>query len=170
MLSKSLHFIDNISEWSGKIVSVLIYGILLTLIYEIVARYVFGAPTNWAHESSAFFFGAYFMLGAAYCFYREGMISVDVVFRRLSKRTQAILNVITFMFFLGVCFILIWYGGIAAADSWRVEEHSNTVWMPPLYHARTIIPISASLLLLQGIAKLIRDASVAFTGKELGEK
>ena len=169
MLSKSLRFIDILSEWSGKVVSVLIYGTLLTLVYEVFARYVFNAPTNWAHETSAFFFGAYFMLGAAYCLYREGMISVDIIFRRLPKRTQAILNVITFIFFLGVCFILIWYGGIAAADSWRAEEHSNSVWRPPVYHIRTAIPVGAFLLVLQGIAKFIRDASIAFSGKELEE-
>jgi len=170
MLNKSLRFVDNLSEWSGRVVSLLIYGMLGTLVYEVFARYVFNAPTIWAHETSAFFFGAYFMLGAAYCLRREGMISVDVIYRRLSRRTQAILDVITFFFFLAVCFTLIWPGGIDALHSWRVGEHTNTTWMPPLYPARTVIPVAALLLVLQGIANFIRNARIAFTGRALKEE
>jgi TRAP-type mannitol/chloroaromatic compound transport system permease small subunit len=170
MLQTSLlSFIDNLSEWSGRVVSVLIYGVLLTLVYEVFARYVFNAPTIWAHESSAFFFGTYFMLGAAYCFRHEGMISVDIIYRHLPKRTQAVLNLITFAFFLAICLTLIWIGGIDALDSWQAWENSNSTWAPPLYPIKTMIPIGALLLLLQGIAKFVRDASIAFTGKELGE-
>ena len=169
MLKRILRFIDNLSEWSGKVVSLLIYGVLGTLIYEILARYLFNKPTIWAHETSVFFFGAYFMLGAAYGLKNEGMIHVDIIIRRLPRRTQATLNVITFLFFLAVCMSLVWGGGNDAVYSWRVWEHTNTTWGPPLYPLKTVVPIAAFLLLLQGIAHLIRDACIAFTGKELKE-
>ena len=169
MLKRVLRFIDNLSEWSGKAVSLLIYGVLGTLVYEICARYLFNKPTIWAHETSAFFFGAYFMLGAAYGLKNEGMIHVDIIIRRLPRRIQAILNVVTFAFFLAVCMALIWGGTQDALYSWSVREHTNTTWGPPLYPLRTVIPIAAILLLMQGTARFVRDASVAFTGKELEE-
>jgi TRAP-type mannitol/chloroaromatic compound transport system permease small subunit len=169
MLKKTLRFINQLSEWSGRVVSLLIYGVLGTLIYEVVARYVFNSPTIWAHETSTFFFGAYFMLGAAYCLRHDSMIHVDILCRRLSPRKQAALNVATFVLFVAVCVPLIWMGGKDAAYSWSVREHTNTTWAPALYPLRIVIPVAASLLFLQGIARFIRDASFAFTGKELKE-
>jgi len=169
MLKKVLRAIDTMSEWSGWVVSLLIYGVMGTLVYEVCARYIFNSPTIWAHETSTFFFGAYFMLGAAYCLRREGMISVDILYCRLPRRIQAMLNLITFGFFLAVCVILIWAGGKDAAYSWSVWERTNTTWEPPLYPLRTIIPVAALMLLLQGIAQFIRDASIAFTGREIKE-
>ena len=170
MLNKSLRLIGNLSEWSGRVVSLLVYGIMGTLIYEVFARYIFNKPTIWAHEASGFFFGAYFMLGAAYCLRHEGMISVDIIYRHLSRRTQSVLDVITFIFFAAVCVTLIWPGWIDAIHSWHIGEHTNSTWMPPLYPARTVIPVAACLLLLQGTAKFIRDAITAITGRELKEK
>lgn len=169
MLKKALRFIDQLSEWTGRVTSFLIYGVLGTLVYEVFARYVFNSPTIWAHETSSFFFGGYFMLGAAYCLRHDSMIHVDILCRRLSPRKQAALNVLTFVLFVAVCVPLIWMGGKDAAYSWSVREHTNSTWAPPLYPLRIVIPVAASLLFLQGIARFIRDVSITFTGKELKE-
>jgi|MudIll2142460700_1097286.scaffolds.fasta_scaffold142794_1 TRAP-type mannitol/chloroaromatic compound transport system permease small subunit len=169
MLKKTLRFIDNLSDKSGKVISPMIYVVLGTLVFEVFARYLFNRPTIWAHETSTFFYGAYFMLGAAYCLRHEGMITVDIIQRRLPRRIQALLNMITFVFFLAVCLVLLWLGGKDALYSWKVGEHTNTTWEPPLYPLKTVIPVAAFLLLLQGIARFIRDASIACTGKEVKE-
>jgi TRAP-type mannitol/chloroaromatic compound transport system permease small subunit len=169
MLARILLFIDNLSDKSGKVVSLLIYGVLGTLVFEVFARYLFNRPTIWAHETSTFFYGSYFMLGGAYCHRHQGMISVDIIHRRLPRRVQAFLNVITFVILLAICLVLIWLGGLEAIYSWQVREHTNTTWEPPLYPLRTVIPIAAVLLLLQGIAQFIRDVSIAFTGREIKE-
>lgn len=169
MLKKTLRFIDNLSDKSGKVISPMIYVVLGTLVFEVFARYLFNRPTIWAHETSTFFYGAYFMLGAAYCLRHEGMITVDIIQRRLPRRIQALLNMITFVFFLAVCLVLLWLGGKDALYSWKVGEHTNTTWEPPLYPLKTVIPVAAFLLLLQGIARFIRDASIACTGKEIKE-
>ena len=169
MLKKTLRFIDNLSDKSGKVISPMIYVVLGTLVFEVFARYLFNRPTIWAHETSTFFYGAYFMLGAAYCLRHEGMITVDIIQRRLPRRIQALLNMITFVFFLAVCLVLLWLGGKDALCSWKVGEHTNTTWEPPLYPLKTVIPVAAFLLLLQGIARFIRDASIACTGKEVKE-
>ena len=169
MLKKTLRFIDNLSDKSGKVISPMIYVVLGTLVFEVFARYLFNRPTIWAHETSTFFYGAYFMLGAAYCLRHEGMITVDIIHRRLPRRIQALLNMITFVFFLAVCLVLLWLGGKDAIYSWKVWEHTNTTWEPPLYPLKTVVPVAAFLLLLQGVARFIRDASIAFTGKEIKE-
>jgi TRAP-type mannitol/chloroaromatic compound transport system permease small subunit len=169
MLKKAVHFIDHLSEWNGKITHFLIYGFLGTLVYEIFARYLFNSPTIWAHEMSTFFYGAYFLLGAAFSLRRGGMISVDILVNRLSRRARAFLNVITFFFLLSVCLALLWLGGKDALYSWSIRECTNSTWGPPLYPLRMVIPVSAFLLMLQGMADFIREACIAFTGKELEE-
>jgi TRAP-type mannitol/chloroaromatic compound transport system permease small subunit len=148
----------------------LVYGVLGTLVFEVFARYIFDKPTIWAHETSTFFFGAYFLLGGAFCLRREGMIFVDVIYGRLSRRKQAILNMITFPFFLAVCYVLIWIGTEEAIYSWSVWERTNTTWEPPLYPLKTVVPVAAFLLFLQGIANFIREVSIALSGKELKEE
>lgn len=98
------------------------------------------------------------------------MISVDIIYGRLSRRKQAVLNMITFLFFLAVCYVLIWLGGKEAIYSWNVWERTNTTWEPPLYPLKTVVPVAAFLLFLQGIANFIREFSIALSGKELKEE
>ncbi len=170
MLMRILRGIDSLSEFTGKITSILVYGVMGTLVLEVFARYFFDRPTIWAHETSAFLFGAYFLLGGAFCLRREGMIFVDVVYSRISRRKQAAVNMITFVFFLAVCYVLIWLGSQEAIYSWSVWERTNTTWEPPLYPLKTVTPVGAFLLLLQGIANFIREANMALRGKELREE
>jgi TRAP-type mannitol/chloroaromatic compound transport system permease small subunit len=170
MVRKFLRGIDNLSEKTGRFVSILVYGVLGTLVFEVFARYIFDKPTIWAHETSTFFFGAYFLLGGAFCLRREGMIFVDVIYGRLSRRKQAILNMITFPFFLAVCYVLIWLGTQETIYSWSVWERTNTTWEPPLYPLKTVVPVAAFLLFLQGVANFIRELTIALGRKELTEE
>ena len=165
MLKRILHSIDAFSSWVGYITSTLIFAMLAVLLYEICARYLFHAPTIWAHETSAFIFGAYFMLASAYVLCIRGHVSINIFYDRLSVRMQAILDLVTFIFFLLMCITLIWHGGRVALDAWRMGETSQSVWGPPLYPIRTLIPIGAIILLIQGIAKFVRDLNIAITGK-----
>ena len=169
MLRRILGWIDNLTEKTGHIFSILIYGVIGVLVFEIAARYFFNQPTIWAHETSTFLYGAYFLLGGAFCLHREGMINVDIVYRHLSPRRQAVLNMFTFLFLFVMCGVLIWWGGQEAIYSWSVWERTNSTWEPPLYPLKTIVPLAAFLLLLQGVARFIRDASIALTGKDLKE-
>ena len=96
------------------------------------------------------------------------MISVDLFFARLSRRTQAVINTLTFIFFLSVCYVLIWLGGQDALASWKAGERSIvSTWRPPLYPLKIVVPIATFLLLLQGLANFLKEVTMAFRGKEL---
>jgi TRAP-type mannitol/chloroaromatic compound transport system permease small subunit len=150
------------SEWSGHLSSFLIFGILGTLLTEILLRYIFDLPTIWAHELSGFIFGAYFMLSSAYVLHIKGHVGVDIVYGRLPVRTRAIIDLITFIFFVLVCITLIWWGGRVALQSWQTGERTSSDWLPPLAPIRTVIFIGALLLLLQGVTKFVEDLRIAF--------
>lgn len=161
-----LRIIDRISEWSGKSVSFLVIAIMGITVWEVVLRYVFNAPTIWAFDAAYLIFGAYGVLGGAYTLYLKGHVNVDILYGRLPLRARAIVDVVTSTFFFFFCGLLLWKGGVMAWDSLKIMEHASSAWSPPVYPIKLTIPIGASLLLLQGMAKFIRDLIVAVTGKE----
>lgn len=160
MLEKALHIIDTTNNWTLRLFGWLVFVVLTVLLIEIISRYVFHAPTIWAHQTAEFFFGGYFILMAGYVFRIRGHVYIDIVYSRFSKRGQAILDLITVIFFLLLTVSLMWWGGVMAAKSWRDHELSSFIWAAPLYPAKTAIPIGAFLLFLQGLAKIIRDIKV----------
>lgn len=160
-LERLLYVIDSISEWSGKIASWLIFPMILVLVFETVLRYGFESPTIWAHETSQMLFGAFFLLmGACVLRYREH-VNLDIVYDRFSPRIRAIVDLVTAVLFFLVCGFLLWKGGEFAWTSLMRLERSTSPWRPPIYPLKLIIPIAAFLILLQGLAKFIRDLNIA---------
>jgi len=166
-LGSVCHSIDVLNSWAGKIVSWLVVGMIVVLLYEVVLRYCFNSPTIWAHETSQLMFGAYIIVLGAYTHFCKAHVSMDIFYTRWSLRTRAILDVSTFIFFLFFCGVILWYGADYAANSVAYLEQSHSSWGPPIWEVKLLIPIGAFLFLLQGLAKFIRDLTIATTGKEL---
>ena len=152
-----LNWIDKISEYSGKIVSFLVLLMIGIVTYEVVARYVFNSPTLWAHETAQYIFGSFTILGGAYVLLRESHVRMDIIYSRVSPRTQAILDIITAPLFFAFIGVLLWKGGQIAWSSIELLEKSNSQWRPPIYPVKAMIPLAAFLILIQGIARLIRN-------------
>jgi TRAP-type mannitol/chloroaromatic compound transport system permease small subunit len=160
-IEKALSHIDRVSEWTGKATSYLILLLTAVITYEVVLRYGFNSPTIWAQETSTYIFGAFFMLGGAYVMRHDGHVRVDIIYSRLSPRRRAIVDLITFpIFFFLFLGILVTEGTGMAIWSWTIWEHTQSPWSPPIYPLKTVIPVAALLLLLQGIARYIRDIMV----------
>lgn len=162
-----IHTIDGIGEWSGKIVGWLILPLILGLTYEVIARYGFNSPTVWAYDLAYMLYGTLFMLGAAYTLRHNGHIRTDMLYERWSPKKQGWINVISylFLFFPGMIFFLI-SGTSAAIHSWSILEKSDlSPWRPPLYPFKTVIPLTAFLLILQGIAEFFKSLHAALKGR-----
>lgn len=160
-----LHYIDLVSEWTGKSISFLIIVLNLVIGYEVIARYLLNAPTKWAHEASGMLFGTYIVIGGAYILLNKGHVNMDIFYNRLSKRHKALLDIITFWVFAFFCAALLWKGWERAWYSLKTMEHSSTIWGPPLYPIKLVLPIGAFLLLLQGIANFTRDVITLVKGE-----
>jgi TRAP-type mannitol/chloroaromatic compound transport system permease small subunit len=107
-------------------------------------------------------FGAYAILAGGYIMRTGGHVNVDILYSRLSKKSRAVLDILTSLLFFLFCTMLLVYGGSLAWDSLSRFEHSQSAWNPPLYPAKLMIPLAAVLLLLQGLVKLIRDILLLF--------
>jgi len=165
-MEKILHVIDRASEWTGKCASFLIAVLILGICYDIFMRYLFAKPTFWAFELTYMVYGAYAMLGAAYCHYQKGHVRMDLIYSRLSPKGKAIADVICYLIlFFPLFFFLVYKCGGHAIWAFTYGERSSvSVWRPHLAPYKLLIALGFVLFLFQGIAEFIRSFYIIFKG------
>jgi TRAP-type mannitol/chloroaromatic compound transport system permease small subunit len=153
-----LFFIDSLSTWVGKAFAWLILVLTLGVSYEVMVRYLFRAPTTWAFDFSYINYGAMFLMAGAYTLCRNGHVRADVIYRFLKPRTQASLDLALYiLFFIPAVAALMYSGWNYASASVRFREVS--IFSPagvPVFPLKALIPTTGVLLMLQGIAEIIR--------------
>lgn len=161
--------IDTLSEWSGRVFAWMIIPLMVALTYEVFARYLFRAPTVWALDVSYMLYGSLFMLGAAYTLLKGGHIRTDFFYEKWSPRTQGRVDALLYLlFFFPGMFFFFWMGGQEAWQSWSIGERSDvSPWRPIVYPFKTVIPVTALLLLIQGVSEFIKSAHLALRGRPL---
>jgi TRAP-type mannitol/chloroaromatic compound transport system permease small subunit len=169
-VSAVVRAIDATNEWLGRIVALGILLMVGIVSYEVVMRYGFRAPTIWATELITFVFAGYIFLGAGYTLLHRDHVGMDIVHSRLPARAQAVLDVLTVGFVLLYCWVLIATGWDTAWQALETGRTTGTDWNPPLFPAAVLLPIGAGLLLLQALAKLVRDLTLALTGRGLADE
>jgi TRAP-type mannitol/chloroaromatic compound transport system permease small subunit len=162
-----LHTVDGISTWVGKAAAWLMIALMLVVCAEVFKRYILNAPTAWIFDAQNMLYGSLFMLAGAYTLAQNAHVRGDFLYSSMRPRTQALLDlVLYFVFFVPGIAALIYAGTDYAADSWRIAEHSNvTADGPPVYHFKTVIPIAGALLMLQGLAEILRCIVCLRTGE-----
>ena len=157
-MQKILLYVDKISTWVGHAFSWCIVALTLHVTWEVYSRYVLDSPRAWAFDVMIMFYGTLFMMAGAYTLAQNSHVRGDVIYGFLTPRTQATLDLTLYIvFFLPGVIALVWAGYFYAADSWRINEHSNiTSEGPPYYPFKTVIPLAGAFVLLQGIVEIIR--------------
>jgi len=157
-MTRFLFFIDSLSMWVGKSFGWLILVLTLGTSYEVFVRYVLRAPTTWAFDISYITYGAMFLMAGAYALSRNAHVRGDVVYRLWKPRTQASMDLFLYIiFFLPAVAAWIYAGWAYAKMSVQFREVS--IFSPagvPVFPLKALIPVTGVLLLLQGIAEIIR--------------
>jgi len=166
IMKRLLKIIDGISKWSGVLFAYLLWPGVAVLIYEIGARYIFNAPTIWAHGTTQRIFAVYYFICGAYVSLHRDHITMDLIYNQFSLRKKAILDIISFLFFLLFCSALLWYGSRYAWSSLMRLEPCNPPFRAPLYPIKLMIPFGALLIILQELANLWRSFYTVITGKK----
>ncbi len=157
-MRKVIYVIDNVNLWAGRATCLLLIPVIAAMVYEVVARKLFIAPTIWAFDVSRMAAGAMFMAGAGYALMRGVHIRADFLYRSWSRRTQATVDALLYLalYFPAMLFFF-WISLDYTISAWvKWERAMDTTLMAPLAPARTAMPMGAFLLLLQGIAELLR--------------
>ena len=159
--------IDSIADWSGRITAWLIIPMTLAVTYEVVARHFFRAPTMWAFDVTYMLYGTHFMLGTAYTLMRIGHVRTDMLYQNWSIRRQNWVDAIgyVFFFFPAMAF-LFYYGFQESSHAWAIGETSDaSPWRPIVYPFKTVIPVTALLLIIQGFGEVLKNVYAIRTGR-----
>lgn len=154
---KWIDWIDKMSNWTAALGVWMIPALALTVFYDVIMRYVFRAPTFWAYEISWMLYSANFLLGLGYALKEGSHVRVDMFLNNFAPKLKIVTEMLFLIFMLAFCAIAVWHGIFYAIDSWRWEEGSHlTMWAPPVYPIKTLIPISFSILGIQTVAEFLR--------------
>jgi len=165
-LSKIVCVVDYISITIGKLCKYLIIVLIGSMFLEIILRYVLNRPTQWSIEWTVYVFGTYFFMSGGYVLLRDGHVRMDILYSKWSKKGKIIADIATFPL-LAIYLGLFVYGGIGNVQfALKFNQHSRTLWGPPIAPIKAIITIGGLLLLIQGIANLIRNILLYIKIKE----
>jgi TRAP-type mannitol/chloroaromatic compound transport system permease small subunit len=162
-----LNTVDRISTWAGKAAAWLIIGLTLVVCVEVFKRYILNAPTAFIYDINNMMYGTLFMMCGAYTLAQNGHVRGDFLYSSFRPRTQAGLDLALYLaFFIPGILGLMYAGYDYALDSWRIREHSNvTADGPPVYQFKAVIPIAGALVMLQGLAEIVRCVVCLKTGQ-----
>ncbi|GAA3989450.1 TRAP transporter small permease subunit [Comamonas faecalis] len=149
--------ITQTNLWVGKIAAWLIVPMFLSLLADVVMRYVVGSATIWTSELAQLIFGLYSVIAGGYLLAERGHVSVDILYGKLSRKRKALLDLATSFLFLFFLIVLIWQSGDMAWESIARWETSQSLWKPYIWPIKAAIPVAGVLLLLQGLVRMASD-------------
>ncbi len=158
-MTKLIYIIESLSIWVGRAFGWCILILTFSVSYEVFVRYVLNAPTVWAFDMMVQMYGGLFLMAGPYALAQDTHVRGDVLYRLFPVRVQASIDFVLYLlFFFPGMLALFWFGAEIAADSWRYKEVS---WNSPariqVYFFKTLIPFAGGLLIIQGIAELLRS-------------
>ncbi len=154
-----ISLLEAIAEWSGRAVAWLTLGMVLVTFLVVLLRYAFDLGWIAMQESVTYMHAVVFMLGAAYTLKHDGHVRVDIFYRAFSPRTRAWVDLFgVLVLLLPTCGFILWIGWDYVASSWSVSEGSREAGgLPGVFLLKGLILLMPALLLLQGIASVLRD-------------
>ena len=159
--------IDRLNLVVGWLVAWFVVVIMGSMIYEVVARYVFTAPTIWAYDISRMFCGAAFVLGGGYALAKGVHIRSDFLYRTWSVKTQGRVDTLLYVvFFFPTMLLLLWVSGDWAWRSVSMGERGiDTALAPLLGPVKSSLPFGILFLTLQGVSELLKSLYAASRGR-----
>lgn len=175
-LLKIAHIIDTINEWIGRFTYWLVLLMVGIGVWNVVGRYLGrflgqNLTSNAFLESQWYLFDLVFLLGAAYALKHNEHVRVDLFYKDWQPRRQALANLLGTIFFLiPFCLMVIYFSWETVLNSWKIREISPDPDGLARYPIKAMIIVSFVLLILQGIAEVIKNWHLLRTQKSTVEE
>lgn len=157
MLQTIIKGIDILVEKQGQITSFLIVPLTLIVLYEVLMRYAFNAPTIWGFEATAFAYGMHYMLGLSFMENAQGHVRVDIITNLLPRKVQAVVMIAGYLLIFMPVYVLMTWGAAKFAYTATVSNELNsTSWAPPIWPFKIVMAASFGLLVLQGLSTMLK--------------
>jgi TRAP-type mannitol/chloroaromatic compound transport system permease small subunit len=154
----AIRLIDGFSDVTGKLIALSMLFLVVSITYEVVARYLFRAPTIWVFEASYMVNGAAFMLGCAFALHKGAHVRTDIFWEMYSERTKGIVDLVSYvvLFFPAMITMML----ISIDDAWMSyelgERSQESIWRAVMWPFRASIPLAALLFMIQGISEVLK--------------
>lgn len=164
-----MRLIDRFNDFLGLVAALLLFFSGGALTYEVVARYVFVAPTTWAQELAEFslLWGVFLALGRLIS--RRQDIAIDMLYARLRPTSQRMSDVVALGFCAAFFALAGWYGGVIAWESFDRGVTTATMLDLPKWWAEAAIPAGCLMAFIQCLTEIVRAASGTDWQPRLGE-
>jgi TRAP-type mannitol/chloroaromatic compound transport system permease small subunit len=159
-LARFCSFTDRLNTWVARFWGASIILVTAAILYEVVARGLFGQATIWVNETTVYLSAVTYLLGGGYALMKRGHVRIDLIYGTLGPSAKIVSDVISFVCFSLYVGALVWVGTQMAWSSFLQSEGTGTPWNPPIWPVKMAIPIAGLLLLLQGIANLLRELGI----------
>lgn len=161
MLNAITKGVDVLIEKQGQFTSFLIVPLLFIVLYEVLMRYAFNAPTVWGFEATAFAYGMHYMLGLSFMENPQGHVRVDIFTSRLPVKAQAIVMVAGYLLIFMPVYGLMTWGAFTFAHTATVSNELNsTSWAPPIWPYKIVMALSFLFLLIQGLSTMLKHLQI----------
>lgn len=156
---KFVRFVDKLNDLMGVFAAWLVIPLMLIVVFEVVTRHFFNAPTMWTYDTLWMLYSVNFLLGGAFTLLRKGHIRIDIIHDRFSPRAKLIFDTLVYGFvFFVPCIALTWASVGYSFDAWSMGENlSTTSWVFPAGPIKSIMPVAFLLLGLQSLAEVVRN-------------
>ena len=154
--------VDRLTQTIGRAAAWLALVIVVLQFVLVVARYIFSLGSIWANEAVIYAHAGLFLLAAAWTLQTGGHVRVDIFYADARPRTKALIDLLGgLLFLLPFVLLLLWLSLPYAARSWAVLERSQEAsGLPLVFVLKTLIPLFAALMALQGVAQAVRAVVV----------
>lgn len=154
--------LERLTAAIGRAAAWLVVLVVVLEFALVVARYLFSLGSIWASETVIYAHAAMFLLAAAWTLQTNGHVRVDIFYAAAKPRTKALVDLAgAVVLLLPFALVLLWLSTPYAARSWVVLERSQEAsGLPLMFLLKTLIPVFALLMGLQGVAQIIRSTAI----------
>lgn len=159
--------IEAISRASGYAAAALVLLLIALMVYEVVVRYVFNAPTTWGYEVSTWVMGGSFVLAIAYALATDSHVRIDVLHDWLGRRARHAFDLLGYAVVLP---LLVWLASGMWEYFWAPflsgERTGQSAWNPRVWPFRLVLFLGVAVWTLQVVAEVVK-AAFALAGRPL---
>jgi TRAP-type mannitol/chloroaromatic compound transport system permease small subunit len=158
----AIGLIDRLTEIIGRVISWLTLIMVFLVVTVVVMRYFLEMGSIALQELVTYIHAMVFMLGIAFTLKRGGHVRVDIFYRDFPAQRKALVDLLGGLFFLIPVTLLIFVTSWDyVAASWAITETSaENNGLPFIYLLKTLMLIMPGMLLLQGIAEVLKSGLI----------
>jgi TRAP-type mannitol/chloroaromatic compound transport system permease small subunit len=170
-MNRTIQLIDLLNDIIGRGIAWLTVAMVLVTFLVVVLRYVFSIGWIGMQESVVYFHGLVFMLGAAYTLKQNGHVRVDIFYEKMQPKARAWVDLLgALLLLIPFCVFVVYVSWNYVALSWSLLEGSREAGgLPGVFLLKTLIPVMAILVMLQGISQALRSILI-LRGKDKPEQ